>query len=467
MLTALADHPVPPGRLVEFRVEPTEGGTAPGDDRPPSYLQQTHLRTEEELLRTERWSPTWLAIAFDVPDVVEPAPLRRAFASWLRRHEGLRSGLARSGGRLRRFTYAPEQLTVRPAVIGDYTSGEDVRSQLEELFDGGTDVLSQWPAYVFAAVLHERAATVITAFDHTATDGYSNGLVPHEIRELLAADRDDRPAELAVSGSHVDYSAAERSAASDVDANHPAVGVWREFLDGEDRENSRFPFDPELEPGRTVPSTAHREELLSAEGAAGFETACADSGGRFHTGVMAACALTAFDTGGTSEFRATLPMHTRRRSEWVCSMGWYVNVLPFGLAVHGTASFAEVNAGAAAAIRGAITALRVPSGRVGELLGDLPEAPFNVSYMDFRGVPGFEVWSEWNACNLGKFVQADGWHAGLWFHRTYDGLSVTMAHADTGGARATARAFLAQLRQVMRAVAEAGADRPVPVPVRG
>ncbi|MHA6799356.1 condensation domain-containing protein [Bounagaea algeriensis] len=466
MLTALADHPVPPGRLVEFRVEPTEAGAAPGDDRPPSYLQQTHLRIEEELLRTERWSPTWLAIAFEAPDVHEPDPLRRAFETWVRRHEGLRSGLVRSGRRPRRFTYAPRQLVVSSAVIGDFASGEDVRDRLEELFDEGTDVLSQWPAYVFAAVLHGGTATVITAFDHSTTDGYSNGLVPHEIRELLAADRDGRPAELAATGSHVDYSAAERSAAAEVDATHPAVGVWRKFLDGEAGENSRFPFDPELAPGRAVPSTAHREGLLSAEEAAGFETACADGGGRFHTGVMAACALTAFDTGGTSEFRATLPMHTRRRSEWASSMGWYVNVLPFELAVRGTESFAEVNASAAATIRRAIPALRVPSGRVGELLGDLAEAPFNVSYMDFRDVPGFECWSEWNACNLGKFVQVDGWHAGLWFHRTHEGLSVTIAHADTGGARATARAFLVRLRHVVRAVAETGAHRPVPVPAR-
>ncbi|GAB2749641.1 condensation domain-containing protein [Salinifilum aidingensis] len=466
MLTALSDHPVPPGRLVEFRVRPAASGAAPADDRPPSYLQETHLRAEEALLRADRWSPTWLAIAFDAPEAVELDHLRGAFAAWVRRHEGLRTGLVRTGGRLRRFTYASEQLAVRSAVLGDFTSGAEVRARLEELFDEGTDVLARWPAYVFAAVLHEGTATVFTAFDHSATDGYSNGLVPHEIRELLLAERDDRPVGLPATGSHVDYSAVERSAASDVDSAHPAAGVWRKFLDGAGEGNAAFPFDPELAPGQVVPSTAHREELLGAAEAAEFEEVCAGSGGRFHTGVMAACALAASETGGTREFRATLPMHTRRRNEWVSSFGWYVNVLPFHLGVRDGASFAEVNADAAAVIRGAIPALRVPSGRVAELLGELPEAPFNVSYMDFRGVPGIEGWSEWNACNLGKFVQADGWHAGLWFHRTCDGLSVTAAHADTGGARGTARAFLAQLRRVVRAVAETGAHRPVPAPAR-
>lgn len=458
MLTEMSRYPMRPGLVVEFRAGPDAAGEAPYDSRPASYLQEAHIRAAHALRRSRCWSPSWLAIAFELPGGTGIEELCSVLAAWADRHEALRSGFRLVGGELRRFTHGPG-VTVRPRVVGRFTSGRAVGAYLEEAFDRATDPLSGRPPCLGAAVLREDVTTVVTAFDHSLTDGYSTLQVPYEIHELLSAARTGRRPDLAPVGSHADYSAAERATAAAVDAGHPAVGVWRRFLDSAGGTFPVFPLDRGVRPGRLPSAAVRLETVLDTAGADLFETACEKADGRFHNGLMAACAIAAFESAGAREFRTTVPMHTRFEPQWVSSLGWYVNMLPVRVEVGGVDSFADVLSRAAESMRSTRPALGVPSVRACELAGVAHAPRFIMSYMDMRAVPGREHWTRWNVRGLGRSIRGD--HVVVWFHhRADDGVSVTAAHPDTPVAGINVRAYLERVRRVMNMVAATGGYDP-------
>ncbi|WP_216372948.1 condensation domain-containing protein [Streptomyces tailanensis] len=451
----MSRYPMRPGLLVEFRAGPDTPREPSHDSRPASYLQEAHIRAADALRRSGHWSPSWLAIAFELPGGTGIEELRSVFAAWTDRHEALRSRFRLIDGKLRRFTFGRGDLTISPRVVGRFTSGRAVGEYLEAAFDRATDPLAGRPPYLCAAVLREDVTTVVTAFDHSLTDGYSTLQIPYEIHEFHAAARTGRRPGLAPVGSHVDYSAAERLAAAAVDADHPAVGVWRRFLDAGGGTLPVFPLDRGVRPGRLPSAAVRLETVLDTAGADLFEAACEKADGRFHHGLMAACAIAAFETAGVREFRTTVPMHTRFEPQWVSSLGWYVNMLPVRIKVSGGDSFADVFSRAAESMRAMRPALGVPSGRACELAGASSAPRFIVSYMDMRAVPGREHWAEWNVRALGRSVRGD--HLVVWFHhRADDGVSVTAVHPDTPLAGINVGAFLDRVRQVMNMVAVTG-----------
>lgn len=454
MLTEISSYPIQPGLLVEFRVRPRVPGETPDDSRPPSYLQEAHIRSVDSMRRSGCWSPAWLAMAFDLPGKAGIDQLCSVLSAWIDRHEGLRSRFQLADGHLRRFTYASGDLVVRPRVVGRFSTGHAISEHLETAFDRATDPLAGGPPHLGAAVIREEATTVFTAFDHSLTDGYSCSLVPYEVHELHSAILAGRDPALAPVGSHADYSAAERAETAGIDADHPAVEVWRRFLDRSGGAHPAFPLDLGVPPGQLPESAGRLEEVMSAACMEAFEEVCKKADGRFHTGLLAACAIAAFEAGGSQDFRTTIPMHTRFEPEWVSSQGWYVNFLPVHIRVGATDSFAEVFARASEAMQTALPAVRVPGIRACQLIAAVPAPRFIVSYMDLRAVPGIENWPEWNTRCLGKSDRGD--HVCMWFHHGPDGFSVTTAHPHTAVARNNVTDYVSRVRQVMNTVATAG-----------
>ncbi|MFE9773423.1 condensation domain-containing protein [Streptomyces sp. NPDC005931] len=454
MLTEISDYDIQPGLLVEFWARPRLPGEPPDDSRPPSYLQEAHVRSVDAMRRAGCWSPSWLAMAFDLPGKVGVEQLGSVLSAWIDHHEAVRSGFRFADKHLRRFTYASGDLVVRPRVVGRFSSGRAVGVHLEAVFDRATDPLAGRPPFLGAAVVRERSTTVFTAFDHSLTDGYSCSLVPHEVHELHSALLADRDPDLEPAGSHADYSAAERAEADGMEADHPGVQIWQRFLDRTGGVHPEFPLELGVPAGQAPESAGRLEDVMSAPGAEAFEAVCRQAGGRFHTGLLAACAIAAFEAGGSQDFCTTVPMHTRFEPQWVLSQGWYVNVLPVHIRVGATESFTEVFARATAAMHTALRAVRVPSIRACQLIGASPAPRFTVSYMDLRVVPGIEKWPRWNTRCLGKSDRGD--HVFMWFHHGPEGVSVTTAHPETAVARNNVAAYVHRVRHVMNTVATTG-----------
>lgn len=110
-VTDLQRCEVRPGRLVEWALHPAAVAAAsalPDDERPPAYVQESHLRTSLSIRRDGLFMPTWLGTAFDLPGRVDLDVLEVALRTWALRHETLRSGFRWAGDEVRRFTLAPE-----------------------------------------------------------------------------------------------------------------------------------------------------------------------------------------------------------------------------------------------------------------------------------------------------------------------------------------------------------------------
>ncbi|WP_354641158.1 condensation domain-containing protein [Kitasatospora camelliae] len=454
MLTSIRGYPVRPGLLVEWRLHPVVPGEPPEDPRAPSYMQEAHLRAVA-FARTAGWgSPSWLAAAFELPGRARLDVLGSALQAWVGRHETLRTGFRFSADGLRRFTFGLQDVRLRATVVGEFTGPGSVNRYLEARFDEVTDPLDSWPPMLFAAVLRDDSTTVFAAFDHSNTDGYSIGLTAHEIPELYLATAEGRPHGLPEAGSHADYSAAEREAAAVVGPDHPAVAVWKEFLEADGGALPGFPLPLGVGPEEVPESTGRLEALATAEDSAAFEAVCKAATGGFLAGLLAAAAVAAQELGGQREFRTTVPVHTRSDSRWASSIGWYVNVMPVAFRPARTDGFAEVVLMAARAMRTATPALSAPGVRAWELVGTVPVLRFMVSFIDGRAVPGSEHWKSRNMSGLGKSPRGD--HVFLWFHRTHEGLSVTVIHPHTKFAREQVRRYVDRIRQIVGEVAATG-----------
>jgi Condensation domain len=455
-LTWISKYPARPGQLIEWRLHPTTIAAAARsarDPRPPSYMQEAHVRTAALLRDVGLQAPTWLGTAFEVPGALQVEALETALSQWLSRHETLRSGLRLVGHELHRFTLSADAVAFDRVVVDHFYQRDDVVRYLEERFDEATDPLT-WPPYLFATVAREDGFTVYLAFDHSNVDGYSIGHIPHEIHELYRAVLDRRPALVANAGSYVDFSKIERDVADGFDADHPAVQRWRDFVASCGGGLPGFPLDLGLAPGEIPLQTGVCESLLDPTEADAFDAACAAAGGSFLAGVLAVASVVACERGNHPIYRTILPFHTRTQSRWSASLGWYVGLAPLEIATTDARDFHDLVRLARDAARAARLAARVPFAKVCTLLDTVVRPVSVVSYMDGRRIPGVDRWGEWKAHAFGKVSYGDD--AYLWVNRAVDGLYVTCRYPSTGLAHTNIAAFIEHMREVLMAVARNG-----------
>ncbi|MEV6112492.1 condensation domain-containing protein [Streptomyces sp. NPDC052109] len=452
---------VRPGRLVEWTLSPATVATAtalPEDSRPPAYIQESHIRTARCVRDDGLFVPTWLGTAFDLPGPVDLDVLQEALRAWTVRHETLRSGFrwaGPSGDELRRFTLDAADVSLHREEAGDFPGADELVRHLQDRFDTVADAL-RWPNLIYSAVVRDDGASVYMAFDHSNVDAYSLTRIAAEVHELYAAGAAGaEPGALAPAASYVDFCELERADADGIDARHAIVGRWREFIRRCDGVLPGFPVDLGLEPGAPLPRQRLLcEPLADAQEAAAFEAYCRPNGGSM-VGLLAATGLIVHELGGQSVYRTVVPFHTRVKSRWSDSVGWYVGGAPIEVPVDRT-GFPETLRTVRAELQANRSLARMPLARVLRLLGadfrpTSPDLYSIVSYVDTRSVPGAERWAEQRAHALLRVSYGD--QVCVWVNRLHEGLWLASRYPDTDVAAKNLRLYVERLRDHIASVA--------------
>ncbi|WP_051183664.1 condensation domain-containing protein [Streptomyces sp. HGB0020] len=449
---------VRPGRLVEWALSPATVAAAadlPADPRPPAYVQEGHIRTARTVREDGLFVPTWLGTAFDIPGTVDLDALEQALRGWTLRHETLRSGFRWDGDEMHRFTLEPEAVSLHREEVGEFTDADRLVQHLQDRFDTCANALS-WPNFLYSAVIRDDCTSVYIGFDHSNVDAYSIQRIPAEIHELYAAAVAGRPTEQAPVGSYVDFCEIERADADRIDATHAIVSRWREFIVRCDGKLPNFPVELGLEPGGPLPTQKlMREMLVDADTAAAFESYCRPFGGSL-VGILAATSLIVHEIGGAPVYRAVVPFHTRVKSKWSNSVGWYVGGAPIEVAVDQAPDFLGAVRTVRAELQANRSLARMPLARVLRLLGadfrpTSPDLYSIVSYVDARGIPGSERWDELSAYGLVRVSYGD--QVCVWLNRLHEGLWFTCRYPDTDAAYKNMRLYVERLRDVILTVA--------------
>lgn len=456
----MMDQPVAPGGLVEWSPS-TVGGFAhwENDTRSTSHNHEVHLRAALE----HRWNTgreggreSWLGLAIEFDEPMSVPAIRTALTRWIDRHEVLRSHVVVKHAGLQRLTTPPGTVKLKMGRVGWYGEAGPLLDQLAGSFDRATAPL-QWPAYLFATVARERTFTLLFAGDHSLLDGYSLILAQHELTELYHAARERREPQLTPVGSYVDFSAQERRSADLVDADHPAVRAWADYLDANDRRMPRFDLAdpdhgaPDVEPA--PPQSSVTLELLDDDAANRFTAVCVAAGGSLFAGIVAALAVAYRERGGGDVFRCITPRHTRTEGPWLGALGWFVSVTPVVVDSSGTASFTALVERATRALRTTRVAADVPLLRVTELLGYGGAPSFVVSFIDTRHAPDAEAADAGGARVLRSHNYSSD-EVYIWVNRTPSGVRISARFPATGPMHAEVSAFLVRFSEIVRAVGD-------------
>ncbi|WP_030234497.1 MULTISPECIES: condensation domain-containing protein [unclassified Streptomyces] len=452
---------VRPGRLFEWTLSPATVATAkalPEDSRPPAYIQESHIRTARSVREDGLFVPTWLGAAFDIPGRADLDALGEALRGWTLRHETLRSGFRWAGGpgdSIRRFTLDPDAVSLHREDVGDFTDAAALAQHLQDRFDTTADAL-RWPNLIYTAVVRDDCTSVYMAFDHSNVDAYSIHRIPAEIHELYraaVAGGDVGPEPVS---SYVDFCEAERADADRIDADHEIVARWREFIHRCDGRLPSFPVDLGLEPGGALPTQKFmREMMVDAEAAAAFESYCRPYGGSL-VGVLAATALILHEIGGEPVYRTVVPFHTRVKSQWSQSVGWYVGGAPIEVPMSEAGDFPSALRTVRAALQANRKLARIPLARVLHLLGadfrpTSPDLYSIVSFVDTRAIPGSQDWTDRTAYGLLRVSYGD--QVCAWITRLHEGLWFAARYPDTDIAQKNMRLYAERLRDIVMGTA--------------
>ncbi|MCF3964619.1 condensation domain-containing protein [Streptomyces fuscigenes] len=457
-MTELSQYLVRPGQVREWTLHPPALSAAQRAERdavPPSYNQESHVLTMARLQERGVRTADWGGVAFEMPGEFDLEAFGRALADWIGRHETLRSGFRDAGGELHRFTLAREVVGVDSTLLGDFRDSGVLNRFLRDRLDAATHTL-HWPSYVVETVQRRDSTTVLLAFDHTQTDGYTLFGLVHEIHEIYRAARDGRPPVLPDTGSHVDYSHEQRTAAALVGREHPAVLRWERFIADSGGRPPGFPLPLGTSGEELLPQKSLFEWLLDPAGTDALTRACRSERTALPAGILAANALAAQRLGAPGPYRTVMPFHTRTRSEWTSSVGWFVEGGPVEIGLPDDCDFPTAVRLAQRSAREARQVARVPFFRVCELLGvDFKKStpdPFSLlSYMDVRDTPGARDWAAWNARALLRL--SDSGKACLWVVCTPEGLYMFGRYPDTRTAGATMSRYVRCVRDVLREAA--------------
>ncbi|WP_406331687.1 condensation domain-containing protein [Streptomyces sp. NBC_00203] len=441
-----------PGRLVEWTLHPAAVEAAarlPDDERPPAYVQESHVRTARSVHEDGLFVPTWLGATFDIPGRVDLDVLHDALRAWTLRHETLRSGFRWAGDEMRRFTLDADDVVLHREDKGHFTEAASLTRYLQDRFDVVANALT-WPNFIYTAVVREDGASVRMAFDHSNVDAYSIYRIPAEIHELYAAGLEGRAMDTAPVASYVDFCANERTNADRIDDTHAIVARWREFIGRCDGKLPNFPVDLGLDPEGPLPGQKLMHEMLVDDAdAAAFEARCRPYGGSL-VGILAATALAVREIGGQEVYRTVVPFHTRAKSQWSDSVGWYVGGAPIEVPVARATDFDSALEMVRAALRESRPLARMPIARVLRLLGTdfrptSPDLYSIVSFVDTRGVVGSERWRDLKAYGLIRVSSGD--QVCAWTTRLHEGVQFAARYPDTDVAFKNMCLYVDRLRE--------------------
>lgn len=472
--TELSAYTLPSGLVTEWAPNTDVGALGwRSDNRPLTDDHELHI------VRSARGGAdsSWLGAVFSIDRRFDSEALRRAIQTWALRHETFRTtvtlGDDGSGHTcLHRRTHTGDGLTVGDSTLGRM-SGQQAGEFLAEHFSTRLSPLT-WPHFMIATITEHTPAdddfTLIFAADHSVMDAYSMLLSINEIRLLYEAAMAGADVDLPEIGSHVDFSAGSRSASAELTTDHPAVELWRHFLDQSGGNFPEFglPLNeppsttesvPEAAPaGPTpLPQRGWAETVATAEQIAALNALSRSAGHGAQTAVVAALALANRELTGSQRLRMAMPMHTRTEARFLESVGWYVGLGALEVDLAGAQTFAEALTAAADGIAEAKRLSRLPFPRIAQLLESHAEPQFVVSYLDLRFVPGATEWSDWQAQTLRGSSHSDS-EVYLWVARTPDGVTVSARYPDNTIAEANVIRLISTAFSLTTAVIEGGLE---------
>ncbi len=319
-----ASHPVP--RMT------------PGTELAQSFPQEALFRAEERYGHDPRYNAP-LAIRMRGP--LDLTALRRAFADLVRRHAALRVSLHRDGDRFVQRVLDLDELPVEVSDVPGADLDERVRTVRRLVREEGSLAFDLATGPLIRVRVHrlgERDHVVQWTAHHAAIDGWSIGVVLHEVGTAYHAYADGTAPDLApLEGDyaefvqwHRDYLASPRYADD--------LAAWRDRLRG--YAGVRLPT--------TVERRGHefRPGYLNLPVEPGLTTALNDLGRRSGTSLymtgLAAYATVLAAHSGADEIAVVTPNALRMRSQWERLVGWFVNRLVVRVPVARTGSFADL-----------------------------------------------------------------------------------------------------------------------------
>jgi len=452
-----------PGRVVTWDVRPGPGSVpAPAV---PTFNQRNHL------LGAAAGEPSvWITAAFDVDGPVDVAALEAAFAELVARHADLRVEAVRGA--------TPTDVgLVRHAATALVWTRHDgpATGSVEETRDHLVAALGRrcapfgYPAFLPAAISREGRSTVVLGMDHLHTDAWSTAVVVEELAAAYAAyaGRAAAPAsgaavvrEVVAPGPVPDPGpSADREPDRGVAADDPRLAAWHGFLHDRGGALPTFPLPLGVPEGARLPQRTVVAPLCDAAVADAVGERARAAGASTSAAVLATLARAVADLGGPEVLETLLPVHTRTDAATRGAVGWHTTTVPLRVDVAGGGRGQVQDTDLAAtgkALRAARELAAVPLERVVESLPRPLRFPrvdiFQVSYLDYRRLPGYAAAVRHDAHHVSAATRADDLQ--LWVSRTADGVAVRARLPRTPEATTTVDALLSGWSDLLRTLAD-------------
>ncbi len=460
IITAMANWRPAPGELLHWRPVAATADDPEVHAVPASFLQANHVRGVDAAQRRGDRHTGFLGSATEVDGDLDAAALTRAVATFLARHEGLRTWFSVRDGSVLRHR-APDDAALEPVAAGPASSTDDVREAVRDRLSRDATPLS-WPPVAIGAIRRPGSFSLYYGADHAFSDGASQVSVIAELADLYRAEITGTPAlDLTEhEGSFLDHVRLEEEVSPSYDLHSPELADWIDVVSRHDGGLPSFPLDLGLAPGDTAPMEPVERDLLTAAEADVFEQVCRDAGGSFTSGLFAACAVVEHELAGTGRYDGIAVLSTRHRGPFALSQGWFCAFSPVTFPVGEGDDFADVVRSATAAYARAKDAASVPIGRVLELLATggvggagLARSPQLFSYLDFRRFPGSGTPADERAVLFtGEGRTAN---ASMWFNRDHRHLYVGAQIPSTPTARRTVHRYHDRLIELLTDVVSA------------
>ncbi|MFT4042562.1 MAG: condensation domain-containing protein [Gordonia sp. (in: high G+C Gram-positive bacteria)] len=454
--TELADYPLPSGYVTEWVPTARDDSFAP-DSRPLSTNHISHLRcTSTEL--TERGESSWIGTVFRIDAPLRHREFAQALRRWIDRHEVYRTTPEPAESEFERRTLSTGHVELNVRHHGIRKGSNEIFRHIETFF-GHTITPHSWPhlAAISIEPVHDASFYVVVGADHSVMDAFTQLLLITELRELYAAVLEDRESNLPPCGSHIDHSAAERAAATELTPAHPATEAWRKFwfdARGRIRENA-FPLPlSSAETSAAGFQSSVSRWLLSADECAQFAAACKQHGIGVSNGTLTALAVALYRLSESAELRFVMPMHTRTGPEFFTAAGWFVGLVPVQIDLGSSSDFIGALSAVNAGIRRNQPLVAHSYPQITELLGVTTAPQFVVSFIDGRNLPGAADWTAEDRVLRSPVRNHDEVY--IWVNRTTEGLNVSLRFPNNEIAAASLHALISEFSVVLREVAATG-----------
>jgi hypothetical protein len=457
-----------PGRLVTWDV-------TPGAGRVPAPVRLTYNQ-HNHLLGADAGEPSvWITAAFDVDGPVDLGALEAAFRDLVARHPGLRleavrwpagssggaDGAGAAGGEASRGGVAGGVGLVRhePGSLVWQRHDGPVTPTVEATREHLVAELGRrcapfgYPAFLPAAISRPDRSTIVLGMDHLHTDAWSTTVVVDDLATLYAV-RTGRaaggpavaagPTTAGPAALAAGEPAAPSAVQAPVGADDPRLATWHGFLRDRGWALPTFPLPLGVPDGVRVPQRTVVRPLADAATADAIAARAGAAGASTSAAVLATLAGAVADLGGPAVLETLLPVHTRADVAARRAVGWHTTTVPLRIETGDGADGALASTGKA--LRAARELSAVPLERVVETLPRPLRFPrvdiFQVSYLDYRRLPGYAAAAGRRAHHVSAATRADDLQ--VWVSRTDDGVVVRARMPRTSVAVETVDTLLAR-----------------------